>query len=184
MRADFNPQPTLQNDTLILRPLAKTDRDGLFAMARDPAVWAGHPARNRHEPAVFDPYFEILLASGGTLAVFDRANGRVIGCSRYYEAPDQPKSIAIGYTFLGRQYWGGSTNMAMKTLMFDHAFQKVDTIWLHIDPSNIRSQHATARLGAAHAYDAALIMGGKAGLWQCWRITRADWANRRDRGRS
>jgi N-acetyltransferase len=175
MHPKFDPQPTLQDGDLCLRPLTADDREPLFAAASDPAIWAGHPAKTRHERAVFDPYFDSLLASGGTLAVTERGSGRLIGCSRYYEAPDHPGSVSIGYTFLRRDHWGGGTNHAMKALMFAHAFDVVDEVWLHIDPGNIRSQRATAKLGAKWVCDAKLTMGGKSGVWQCWRITRADW---------
>ncbi|MFK7838279.1 MAG: GNAT family N-acetyltransferase [Sulfitobacter sp.] len=175
MHPDFDPQPTLENDHLTLRPLAPNDLDPLHHVASDPAIWAGHPARNRHERAVFEPYFNMLLATQATLAVTLADTGQIIGCSRYYTAPDHPGSISIGYTFLGRAWWGGPTNRAMKSLMLTHAFAHVDAVWLHIDPSNIRSQKATAKLGAVHAYDADLGLGGKSGLWQCWRLDRSAW---------
>lgn len=177
MHPDFDPQQTLSNDTLTLRPLTAADRDPLYRVANDPLLWAGHPAKNRHERAVFDPYFDMLLTTNSTLAACLANSGQAIGCSRYYAAPDHPDTVSIGYTFLGRDWWGGQFNFAMKTLMLDHAFRTVDTVWLHIDPSNLRSQHATAKLGAVHAYDANLNMGGKEGVWQCWRLDRDVWAD-------
>jgi RimJ/RimL family protein N-acetyltransferase len=30
--------------------------------------------------------------------------------------------VAIGYTFIARDHWGGHYNRALKTLMLDHAF--------------------------------------------------------------
>ncbi len=175
MPTEFDAQPVLMGENLHLKPLDDADREGLFVQARDPLVWAGHPAKDRHIREIFDPYFDNLLASGGTLAVTEVETGTIIGCSRYYPAPDHDPSISIGYTFLGRDWWGGVTNRVMKDLMLRHAFKAADRVWLHIDPANIRSQTATARLGAVHAYDAELVMGGKSGVWQCWHIDRADW---------
>ena len=175
MHPDFDPQPTLNGDDLRLRPLAADDLEPLYSVARDPEVWAGHPARNRHERPVFEPYFDKLLQSRGTLAVTLARDGQVIGCSRYYPAPDEPQGIAIGYTFLGRDWWGGAVNFAMKRLMLEHAFASVDRIWLHIDPTNIRSQKATAKLGARMVGEANLRLGGADGLWQSWRLEAADW---------
>ena len=62
---------------------------------------------DRFERDSFTAYFDFLLASGGTLAVRDRASGAIIGCSRYYVAPDTPAAISIGFTFLARDRWGG-----------------------------------------------------------------------------
>ncbi|MGB7242944.1 MAG: GNAT family N-acetyltransferase [Sulfitobacter sp.] len=173
--ANFDPQPILMGDTLSLRPLCEADRAGLYDVASNPAVWAGHPAKDRHERPVFDPYFDMLLASGTTLVVSEQATEQIIGCSRYYAAPDHSGSVSIGYTFLGQDWWGGAANFAMKSLMLAHAFKTVDTVWLHINLNNIRSQRATAKLGAVHAYDGALTMGGKSGIWQCWRLEKSAW---------
>lgn len=176
MHPDFDPQPTLRNGDLALRPLARDDFEDLYAVAQDPGIWAGHPAKNRHERAIFEPYFHMLCTSGGTLAIKATQTDQIIGCSRYYAAPDQPNSVSIGFTFLGRAWWGGVTNFTLKTLMLDHAFAQVSSVWLHIDPSNIRSQRATAKLGAVHAYDKDIGLGGKSGLWQCWRLNQENWA--------
>ena len=85
---EFDIQPVLERARLTLRPLAAPDRDGLYAAASDPAIWAQHPARHRHERAVFDPYFDFLLSAGGTLAVCNRAQDQIVGCSRFYAVPD------------------------------------------------------------------------------------------------
>lgn len=175
MHPDFDPQPTLRGNAIVLRPLTAADLDPLHAVASDPQVWIGHPAKDRYKRAVFEPYFAMLLASGTTLACCLADGGRVIGCSRYYTAPGEADSISIGYTFLGRDWWGGETNFAMKSLMLPHAFATVDTVWLHIDPSNIRSQKATAKLGAVLAQEGPLTLGGKQGIWQTWRLDQPAW---------
>ena len=73
MRPAFDLAPELTGETLHLRPLRQDDFEALHAAASDPATWAGHPSRNRHERDVFRGYFDFLLASGGTLAIIDRS---------------------------------------------------------------------------------------------------------------
>ena len=85
-----------------------------------PKVWAGYPAKNRHEKKRFEPYFFFLLDSGSTL----------------------------GFTFLNHRSWGGNTNFDLKLLMLDHAFRHFAKVWFHIAPTNIPSRKATAKLGA------------------------------------
>ncbi|WP_210270233.1 GNAT family N-acetyltransferase [Aureimonas sp. ME7] len=179
MPTGFDDQPTLVGPTLDLRPLVSGDLDALHAAASDPLTWAGHPATERYKRENFEPYFRQLVALGGTLAVEDRAAGRIIGCSRYYVAPDQPDAISIGFTFLDRSHWGGATNRELKTLMLTHAFASFDAVWFHIAPSNIRSQKATAKLGARHVYDAVLDLAGTPTPWQCFRLDKAEWERRR-----
>ncbi|WP_131113977.1 GNAT family N-acetyltransferase [Lichenihabitans psoromatis] len=173
--ASFDSQPTLAGDSVLLRPLRRDDLVGLQEAARNPDTWAGHPVKDRFKPEVFEPHFDFLLASHSTLAVSDRASGHLIGCSRYYVPPDHPDGIAIGFTFLDIRYWGGNTNLMLKRLMLGHAFATFDAVWFHIDPTNIRSQKATAKFGARHIYDADLDLSGKVARWMCFRLARSEW---------
>ncbi|MEO1680024.1 MAG: GNAT family N-acetyltransferase [Pseudomonadota bacterium] len=175
MLADFDPQPVLTGDAFRLRPMAAGDLDPLFAVAGEPELWAQHPARERWRHEVFAPYFEFLLGTGTTLVFEDRARGDLAGCSRYYDVPDQPSDIAIGFTMLGRAWWGGASNRAIKTLMLGHAFASYQLVWFHIAPENIRSQRGTAKLGAVHDYDAVLDLGTGPAELQCWRLPREVW---------
>jgi N-acetyltransferase len=175
----FDPQPTLEGPTLTMRPLRAGDLEALHAAASNPATWAGHPARDRYKRDVFEAFFARLIELGGTLVAIDRQSGRIIGSSRFYVPPDQPEALAIGFTFLDQAYWGGATNRAMKQMMLDHAFRSVAEVWFHIDPANIRSQKATAKLGAVHAYDATLDLSGTPTHWMCFRLRREDWQQMR-----
>ena len=177
----FDYQPMLAGPTLALRPLRVDDLDALHAAASDPATWAGHPTRDRHERAVFEPYFRFLLEQGGTLVVEESAAGRIIGCSRYYRAPDRPDAVSIGFTFLAPEFWGGAVNRELKRLMLGHAFESFPEVWFHIAPSNIRSQRATAKLGAEHVEDAVLDLAGTPAPWTCWRLTQDAWVRCEDR---
>ncbi len=171
----FDFQPELAGETLALRPLAAGDFDGLYAAASDPAVWAGHPVKDRHRREVFEPYFAFLLASGGTLVVADRSTDAIIGCSRYYVTVDAPDAVAIGFTFLDTAHWGGATNGELKRLMLEHAFRFVPEVWFHIGPDNIRSQKATTKLGAAHVRTVRLDISGAEADYLCFRLKRDDW---------
>ncbi|WP_323767649.1 GNAT family N-acetyltransferase [Marinovum sp.] len=171
----FDFAPVLTGETLQLRPLVAADREALYRAAADPLIWAGHPAKTRHERAVFDPYFDFLLASGGTLTVTLREDGRVIGASRFYEVAERPGSVAIGFTFLARAHWGGPANREMKALMLAHGFRWHDAVWLDIGTDNLRSQRAAEKIGAECMGTAELTLGRGAAEYVCYRIRRADW---------
>ncbi len=173
--SNFDTQPILSGETLSLRPLHREDFDGLYAAASDPETWAGHPASDRYKEDVFSKYFDFLLNNGGALVVLDRQLDKIIGCSRYYVAPDVPDSISIGFTFLQHDYWGGSTNRELKKLMLGHAFETFAEVWFHIDANNIRSQKATAKLGAKHIYDATIGVSGTPGNWMRFSLNKNDW---------
>ena len=177
---EFDRQPRLSDDSLLLRPLAEADFEGLYLAASAPATWAGHPKHDRWQRDVFEDYFASLLDSSGCLVAIDskpvdEPDPRIIGCSRYYSAPDQLNSVAIGFTFLDHHYWGGVWNKKMKALMLEHAFAVVDEVWLHIAPSNLRSQRAAEKIGAQFQYKALLAIAGEPAETLCYSISQSQW---------
>lgn len=147
----FDRQPTLTGPKLLLRPITAVDWQALYAVASDPLIWEQHPQRNRWELEVFRTFFAEALASGGALVAIDRANGLVVGSSRFHGYDEAASEIEIGWTFLSRMYWGGVYNGEMKRLMLEHAFQSVDSVIFVIGPNNRRSQKAVQKLGAVQA---------------------------------
>src|SRR5437868_7504190 len=144
----FEPQPTLAGDLVGVRPLRADDEDGLYAAAADPLIWVQHPVPDRWFEANFREYFAELLASGGALAVVDRASGEIIGVSRYHGYDAGRSEVEIGWTVLARAYWGGAYNAELKRLMLEHAFRFVDTVVFLVHPGNVRSWRAVEKIGA------------------------------------
>lgn len=140
-------QPVLEGPRLHLRPLKPADFDALYAAASDPLIWELHPSSDRHERAVFEKFFDGALKSKGAFAVVDKATKKIIGTSRYYDA-DGKESVAIGFTFLTRDYWGGDYNRELKFLMLDHAFIYVRRVIFHVGEHNLRSRRAMEKIGA------------------------------------
>ncbi len=154
----FFLQPTLQGPTLDLRPLQAADFEALYQAAADPLVWEQHPNPLRYQRPVFEAFFEGALASQSALAVLDRQTGQCIGTSRYYDWQEASREIAIGFTFLARSHWGGSTNAELKKLMLDHAFQRATTVWFHIGPENWRSRKAVEKIGGRYSHQGLHVM--------------------------
>lgn len=145
--SSFNLQPTLENEFIRIVPLKAEDFERLYAIASDPLIWEQHPNKDRYKREVFETFFKGAMESHGAFLVFDKQTGKVIGSSRYYEADEEKKTIAIGYTFIARDHWGGTYNPALKDLMMEHAFQHFDAVIFHIGALNIRSQKAMEKLG-------------------------------------
>lgn len=140
-------QPDLVGDLIELRPAAADDFGALFAVARDPLIWADHPAHDRWREPVFRRFFDDGLASGGMLVAVDRGNGAMIGSSRYDLTRAEPGEMEIGWTFLARDRWGGRYNHEMKALMLAHAFRFVGRVILLVGEENGRSRAAIERVG-------------------------------------
>jgi RimJ/RimL family protein N-acetyltransferase len=151
----FELQPTLTGTLVELRPLKADDYAALYDAAKDPLIWAQHPEPDRYTPEVFRRYFDGALQSGGAFAVIDCKTGRMIGSSRYCNLRPDERQVEIGWTFLGRAYWGGDYNREMKALMLEHAFRFVDRVVFVVGENNVRSQRALEKIGATFLEKAA-----------------------------
>jgi RimJ/RimL family protein N-acetyltransferase len=158
----INLQPTLENELLRLRPLMESDYEELYQCASDPLIWELHPNKNRYKREVFEVYFQEAIEGKMAFAVIDLKTNKIIGSTRFYDFKPEQKSIAIGYTFLTRNYWGGLYNKSMKGLLTDFAFQYFDEIILHIGANNFRSQKATEKLGAVKIAEELIPFPGDA----------------------
>jgi len=145
---NFDLQPShLQNQLLKLVPLKETDFEELYAVANDELLWEQHPNKLRYQKPIFKNFFEGAIASKGAFFIRETTTNEPIGSSRFYDYNPETNSLLIGYTFIGRKFWGKGYNKALKKLMMDYAFQYVDTIYFHIGANNIRSQKAMEKIG-------------------------------------
>ena len=141
-------QPNLVGELVQLRPLREDDWTALYAAASDPGIWSSHPAHDRWQESVFRPFFAEAIASGGALAILDRATGAMIGSSRYGEYDAARNRIEIGWTFLARSHWGGRVNREVKRLMLGHMLPHVATVVFRAGEHNHRSRGALEKIGA------------------------------------
>ena len=144
----MNRQPSLVGELVEARPLVERDFAELYVAAADPLLWEQHPENDRWREDVFRVYFDDHLASGGALAIIERASGALIGATRYDNFDPERSEVEIGWTFLARPYWGGAYNADLKRIMLEHAFQSVRTVVFLVGENNLRSRRAVEKLGA------------------------------------
>ncbi len=149
----FDLQPTLTGDAVAARPLRDDDFAALYEVARDPLIWAQHPAHDRWRRDVFDEFFAQAMQSRGALLVSD-PDGTVIGSSRYAGLDVENSRVEVGWTFLARHRWGGRVNGQLKRLMLDHAFRHVECVEFAVGTGNTRSRRALEAIGARHVGEA------------------------------
>lgn len=149
----FDLQPNhLKNNLISLFPLQENDFEELYAVANDELLWEQHPNKLRYQRAVFQNFFEGAMLSGGAFLIRDNKTNEVVGSSRFYDYNEDENStetsVLIGYTFIGRKFWGNNYNKSLKKLMLDYAFEHVNKVYFHIGAFNIRSQKAIEKIGA------------------------------------
>ncbi|EDM36951.1 acetyltransferase [Pedobacter sp. BAL39] len=169
-------QPTLENEDIILCPLAEKDFSVLYAAAADPEIWQQHPNKDRWKEEVFRNFFEGALESGGAFRIIDRSTGLTIGSTRFYDYRPENNSIFIGYTFYATAYWGKGINPKVKKLMLDYIFQFVNRVYFHIGAENLRSQIAIGRLHAVKIAEEEIpYFGEMPRLNFLYEIQKASW---------
>mgnify|MGYP003538794310 FL=1 len=71
-----------------------------------------------------------------------------MGRTCFFDFDQNDNSVLIGYTFMGRKFWGTGINAIVKQMLLDYAFQFVDKVCFHVGTTNFRSQKAMEKLGA------------------------------------
>ncbi|PXY40985.1 N-acetyltransferase [Flavobacterium cheongpyeongense] len=161
MKPDFNLQPDfLENEILRLIPLQEDHFEALYEVASDPLIWEQHPIKDRYQKDVFKSFFDGALSSKSAFLILDKSTGEVIGTTRFYDYNPEKSNIGIGFTFIGRKFWGGPYNRSAKELLIDYAFQRVNTIIFHIGTENFRSQKAVLKLGAVKINEIIFLLNG------------------------
>ncbi|RZL37089.1 MAG: N-acetyltransferase [Pedobacter sp.] len=176
---NFNLQPTLENELVKIVPLKAEDFDQLYAVASDPLIWEQHPNKNRYQKDVFKTFFEGAIKSGGAFIIYEQGTNKVIGSSRFYDYDEKSDSILVGYTFIGRDFWGTGINNVIKKLMLDYAFEYVENVLLHIGATNFRSQKAIEKIGAKKVDELEVAYYGEPNrLNFVYQIIKKDWAQK------
>jgi N-acetyltransferase len=169
-------QIALKNEIVSLIPLLPSDVEEVYAVASDPKVWEQHPNPNRYQREVFEVYFRGAIESNGAYKIIEVATGKVAGCTRVCNYDEVANCVEVGYTFVGRHYWGSGINHAGKRLLLDHLFEFVDSVIFNIGAQNLRSQISIVRLGAIKVGEADVAYYGEPIRHNfIYRIDKEDW---------
>lgn len=173
---EIDLQPTLRGELIELRPLRNDEFEALFLTASDPLIWEQHPESDRYKREVFRRFFDSAIESRGAFAIVERESGRIIGSSRYCNLTADRREVEVGWTFLQREFWGGTYNGELKRLMLDHAFKFVDRVVFVVGENNMRSQKALEKIGAKFLKNAqATAPDGTVRKNVVFAIAREDW---------
>lgn len=176
MQILLDQQPEhLRNEIVVLKPLHGGSFDELYSIASDPLIWEIHPSPDRYKEENFRPFYEAAVASKSAFLIYESKTAELMGTTRFYEYNPEERSVAIGYTFLGRKFWGGVYNRAIKKLMLDYAFQYVDSVFFHVGVCNYRSQKAVQKLGGIIVREFILETSPSKSPYFEFVIRKSDW---------
>ena len=151
----LKPEPcVLESARVRLEPLQPAHADELRAAAADGALWN---LRVTSVPVPEDTGSYIADALAGyqaghmlPFAVRDRADGKVVGSTRYHDIVPSVERLEIGYTWYAQSRQRSHVNTECKLLLMSHAFETLGAqlVGWRTDNFNYASQRAIERLGA------------------------------------
>jgi N-acetyltransferase len=154
-RPDFDPRPvTLEGTYVRLEPLRMEHAPALYAAGDEDDIWLLVLPRPQGLEG-FTKYIrwaldQAVLGQQLPFAVIRKADGQLVGTTRYAHIDPPNHTIEIGYTWYRNDARRTPVNTESKYLLMTHAFEtlKATRVWLQTDKRNERSQNAIARLGA------------------------------------
>jgi RimJ/RimL family protein N-acetyltransferase len=149
---EFSRTPTLAGEHVRLEALTAGHATGILAAADDDEVFAWQSFERPRSLAAAEELVAFYLAKPDAhpWVQVDVASGDVAGVTTYYEVDPALRTVAIGWTWIGRRFWRTGINTEAKLLLLRRAFDDlgcVRVVW-HVDILNERSQTAVSRLGA------------------------------------
>ena len=151
---EANLHITLENDRVLLRPLAFTDESELQAIAYDKDLWF-YGLTDLSRPGELRRYIQSAIAARdeGICAVWtiiDKQTDLIAGCTRLAEISWKDERGQIGWTWIGKRFQGSGLNKAMKHLILKYGFEELNLnrIELKADERNVQSRKAIRGIGA------------------------------------
>lgn len=145
---------TLEGKFIRLEPLRPHHADGLLEAGQDEAIWRWMSKRLMDKESVLAWIEDAMTAEAQgreyAFAVVRRADGRILGSTRYMEIRAAHRGAEVGWTWYAKDVWGTVVNPEAKLLLLQHAFEDWGAIRMELktDSKNERSRAAILKLGA------------------------------------
>jgi N-acetyltransferase len=151
---DINKEYILENDVVLLRPLAATDYEHLLPFAiNEPDTWkfslvsasGAEGMRNYIDTAIVQRAKGIEYA----FIVFDKRTQAYAGSTRFYDIQLHNQSLQLGYTWYGSNFQGTGLNKNCKLLLLQFAFEELgmERVEFRASNENERSKAAMRSIG-------------------------------------
>ena len=144
----------LESENIKLIPLAPEHKEALVEAATDGELWelwfTSVPSTQNINEYISTALQQKSQGLALPFVVVEKANGKIIGSTRFCNADIINQRVEIGYTWYSKSYQKTSCNTECKLLLLTHAFESLNSIAVEFRTSwhNQASRSAIARLGA------------------------------------
>lgn len=151
---DFTKDSILENESVLLRPLATSDFENLLEFSlNEPEIWTYSFMHAAGEDSL-KRYIELALEGRKNktqypFIVYDKINKRYAGCTRFHQIDLPNESLHIGYTWYGKDFQGSGINKNCKLLLLTFAFENMGIVRVEFraDNKNQKSIAAMKSIG-------------------------------------
>lgn len=151
---DFIQEYSLENERVILRPLAIKDFSLLEKyVTAEPDLWQYSLVSIKHsqdlEKYIQDAVEVRNQKTAYPFIVFDKLTQTYVGVTRFYDIQLTNNTTQLGYTWYSKKVWGTGLNQHCKFLLLEFALDKMgfERIEFRADNNNKRSIAAMQKIG-------------------------------------
>ena len=154
MNFSFDEEIILENAFALLRPINKTDIDGLLPVAtkdRDLLQFSPAPIWTRELLKTYiDKAVENRISKNQyAFIVFDKTENRFAGSTSFLNISNPDDRLEIGATWYGKEFQRTGLNRNCKYLLLQYAFDdlEVERVEFKTDERNLASRKAIEKIG-------------------------------------
>lgn len=174
----------LSTDKVALEPLTEEHIQALTEVNSDADIWKWFSADLSGDDDMIswmhDRLSESDQGSKISFAVRDLSTNKIAGTTSYGHIEWDEHVIEIGWTWLGKSFFGSGINKHMKFLMLSHAFEEmeIERVEIRTDEINARSRRAIEKIGAeldGILRSHRITIGGRRRNTAVYAIIKKDW---------
>src|SRR5690606_13395418 len=149
----FDKEIILEDEKVLLRPVISSDIDGFRNIFFDPAIWEHTVSKIANEEELLSFINEAPLNKQNkiryTFTIIDKHSGEIAGTSSFGNYSEYDSCVEIGWSYLGRKFWGSHVNAHVKFLLLRCAFEELNLnrVEFKTDDANPRSGRALLKIG-------------------------------------
>lgn len=145
---DFNL--SLENDNVLLRPLAEDDLSALLLLSSNPEMWRffTHDLSTKEGLAAWAlPAFQKQRLQ---FVIIEKTTNTIVGSTAFGNISERDSRLEIGWTWLGKNSQGVGINSQVKKLMLTYCFEilGLERVEFKTDVLNIQARKALKNIGA------------------------------------
>jgi len=151
---DFKTDIILENERVLLKPLALTDGSLLtHYVNEEPKLW-NYSLVAINNASDLENYIQTAIEARANktsyaFIVYDKLLNEYVGCTRLYDIQLAFQTTQIGYTWYSKKCWGTKLNENCKYLLLEFAFDQMgfERVEFRADNNNKRSIAAMQKIG-------------------------------------